>query len=59
MSSFAKSLTSAQMALARKFADGGLCSISQAVKAFERRENDRIDAWKAQLAQKEAERKEA
>ena len=42
-------LSSAEMAEARSFERAGLCSISQAVKAFERGEADRIAAWRAQL----------
>jgi predicted transcriptional regulator len=50
---FASTLTDRQYALARAFERAGLCSISQAVKAFERREDDKIEAWKRQLSQKE------
>ena len=46
-------LTDAQFKLARKFEAAGLTTISQAVKAFERGENERIDEWKKQLAEKE------
>lgn len=49
-------LTDAQMRLARAFETAGLCSISQAVKAFERRDNERIVAWKKQLAEKNAQK---
>lgn len=48
----ATKLTDKQFELARAFERAGLCSISQAVKAFERKENDKIEAWKKQLAEK-------
>lgn len=46
---FAATLTAPQMALARRFEAAGLCSISQAVKAFERRDDAKIAEWKAAL----------
>lgn len=46
---FAATLTDRQYELARAFERAGLCSISQAVKAFERGDSDRIEAWKQQL----------
>ncbi len=46
-------VTTAQAQLARRFERAGLCSYSQALKAFERRENSRIEEWKRQLAAKE------
>ena len=52
MTKFGKTLTPAQMALARKFEAAGITSISQAVKAFERREDEKIEAWKKQLNSK-------
>ena len=45
-------ITAAQLQLARAFERAGLCSISQAVRAFERRDDARIDEWKRQLAAK-------
>ena len=50
---FASTLSNAEYALARKFEAAGLCSISQAVKAFERGETEKIAAWKKQLTEKE------
>jgi len=50
--SFASKLTTAQFNLARALERAGLCSISQAVKAFERHDNERIERWKKQLAEK-------
>jgi len=38
-----------QVALARKFQAAGLTSFSQAIKAFANRDNERIEAWKAEL----------
>jgi hypothetical protein len=51
--SYSKKITDAQFRLARRFEEAGLTTISQAVKAFERRENEKIEAWKKQLAEKE------
>ena len=49
---FAATLSNSQMQLARSFERAGLCSISQAVKAFERNETAKIEAWKKALAGK-------
>lgn len=54
MKKFGATLTDAQVRLARKIEAAGLASYSQAVKAFERGENDKIAAWKAELAKREA-----
>lgn len=54
MKKFGASLTDRQIQLARMFERAGLTSYSQAVKAFERRENDQIEEWKRQLAEKQA-----
>jgi hypothetical protein len=51
---FGSTLTDAQFSLARAFEAAGLTTISQAVKAFERRDNARIEEWKRQLAEKKA-----
>lgn len=48
-----KNVSPAQAALARRFEQAGLCSYSQALKAFERREEARIAEWKRQLAEKQ------
>lgn len=50
-------VTPNQAKLARKFEQAGLCSYSQALKAFERRNDAQIEAWKKELAKKEAENK--
>lgn len=50
MAQFAARLSDAQIALARAIERAGLASYSQAVKALERRENDRIADWKRQMA---------
>lgn len=50
---FASTLTNAQYAECRKFEAAGLTSISQAVKAFERGETDRINEWRKQLKERE------
>jgi hypothetical protein len=47
---FGAGLTNAQMQLARRFEAAGLTTISQAVKAFERRDDERIESWKKELA---------
>lgn len=46
-------VSNAQAQLARRFERAGLCSYSQALKAFDRRENAQIEEWKRQLATKE------
>lgn len=46
---FGAGLSDAQMRLARRFQEAGLTSISQAVKAFERRNDAQIAEWKEQL----------
>jgi len=43
-------LTDKQFKLARAFERAGLCTISQAVKAFERQDDVQIELWKKQLA---------
>ncbi len=53
MKKFASSLSNAQMAQARAFEKVGLTSLSQAVKAFERGETDRVNEWKKQLQAKQ------
>lgn len=50
--SFSK-VTERQAALARRFERAGLCSYSQALKAFERGNDKQIEEWKRQLAEKE------
>lgn len=52
MKKFAASLTDRQIALARSIERAGLASYSQAIKAFERGEDERIAAWKAELAKR-------
>ena len=52
MAKFGQGVTDAQVALARKFEAAGLTSYSQAIKAFQRQENERIEEWKRQLQAK-------
>jgi hypothetical protein len=52
MKKFAVKLTNAQYAECRKFEAAGLTSLSQAVKAFERNEINRINEWRNALRQK-------
>jgi hypothetical protein len=54
MAKFASKLTDRQMQFARLIADNGIDSISQVVKAMERRDDKRIAEYKEQLAIKEA-----
>ena len=54
MKKFAATLLDAQYALARRFSNAGLTTLSQAVKAFERKDNEMIGYWKNQLKEKEA-----
>jgi hypothetical protein len=49
MKKFAAKLNNAQYAEARAFEAAGLTTISQAVKAFERGETERINAWRIAL----------
>ena len=53
MAKFASKLTDRQMAFARLVADNGIDTISQAVKALERRDDKTISGYKEQLAKKE------
>jgi len=57
MSKFAAKITDAQFRLARAFESAGLTTISQAVKAFERHNDEQIEAWKKQLTAKRNENK--
>jgi len=52
MSDWCKGVTDAQLKLARRFEAAGLTSYSQAVKAFQRHEDAKIEAWKKQLSEK-------
>ena len=54
MKKFAATLSNAQYALARKFEAARLTTLSQAVKAFERKDNVMIEYWKNQLKETEA-----
>lgn len=54
---FGASLTDAQMRLARAFENAGITTISQAVKAFDRGDNEQIEEWKRKLAEKKEEQK--
>ena len=45
--------TDAQVREAREFERAGLTTYSQALKAFERRNEKQIEEWKKQLAEKE------
>ena len=49
MKKFGASLSDSQIRLARLFQNNGLTSFSQAVKAFERGDDERIEAWKTEL----------
>lgn len=46
---FGEGVSNAQIALARQFERAGLTSYSQAVKAFQRKEDAQIATWKQQL----------
>lgn len=52
MKTFGSGVTDAQRALARKFEQHGITSYSQAIKAFQNRDNARIQAWKQALSEK-------
>ena len=49
---FGQGVSDAQIALARRFEAAGLTTYSQAVKAFQNRDNERIAAWKAAITAK-------
>ncbi len=50
---FGVGVSDRQLALARKFEQAGLTSYSQAVKAFQRGDNQQIEAWKKQLQERQ------
>ena len=52
MKPFAATLTNSELRLARAIEAAGLASYSQAVKAIERAEVEKIAAWQAALAAK-------
>lgn len=52
MKKWAGTLCAADMAFARKVEAAGLASVSQVVKALERREHAKIAAWKDALKEK-------
>jgi hypothetical protein len=53
MAKFGQGVSNAQATLARKFEAAGLTSYSQAIKAFQRGEESRINEWKRQLQAKQ------
>ena len=52
MKPFAATLTNAEVKFARAVEAAGLASYSQAVKAIEREDNEKIAAWRKALAAK-------
>lgn len=52
MKKFAASLSNAEYAECRKFEAAGLTTLSQAVKAFEREDTQKLNAWRAALKAK-------
>ena len=52
MKPFAATLTSAEIKFARKVEAAGLASYSQAVKAIERDDTEKLAAWRKALAAK-------
>ena len=51
---FGSTLSNSQIQLARRIEAAGLTTYSQAVKAMERNETRRLEEWKRQLDEKEA-----
>lgn len=49
---FGQGVSDAQVKLARRFQAAQITTYSQAIKAFQRRDNVQIEAWKKQLAEK-------
>jgi len=54
MAKFASTLTNAEYAECKRLEAAGLTSLSQAVKAFERDETAKIEAWRVALKAKTA-----
>ena len=52
MKPFAATLTNSELKFARAIEAAGLASYSQAVKAIEREETEKLDAWRQALAAK-------
>jgi len=52
MRKFASKITNAQFSLARAFEKNQICSISAAVKAFEKQDCGQINTWKKELEKK-------
>lgn len=52
MRKFATTLTNSEIRFARKIEAAGLASYSQAVKAIERGEDEKLAAWRKALAAK-------
>jgi hypothetical protein len=50
---FGEGVSDAQANLARSFERANLTSYSQAIKAFMRHDNERIEEWKRQLQRKQ------
>lgn len=58
MRKFGSGVTDGQYRLARRFERAGVCTLSQAIKAFQRGDERSIARWKIELAQREALRQE-
>ena len=52
MKKFAATLTNAEIRFARKVEAAGLASYSQAVKAIEREDKEKLDTWRQALVAK-------
>ena len=55
MKKFGEGVSSQQIALARRFEAAGLTSYSQAIKAFTKRDDTKIEEWKKELREKSGE----
>jgi len=53
MAKFGEGVSTRQLELARQFERASITTYSQAVKAFQRRDEQQIEEWKKQLQQKE------
>ena len=58
MKPFAATLTNSQIRFARAVEAAGLASYSQAVKAIERQDDEKIEAWRQDLARQAQYRRE-
>lgn len=59
MAKFGAGVTDAQAKQARQFEQAGLTTYSQAIKAFQRHDQQQIEAWKQALHEKQQKEQKA